>query len=287
MTKLLCFGLGYSARALVSRLNGQDWRISATTRSPEKLNQIADVGIAGFLFDGETASATARDAIASATHVLISAPPGAHGDPVLAHHQDDLANAASLKWIGYLSTVGVYGDWQGAWVDETTPPQPASERSRRRLEAEIAWLNFSARTGKPVKIFRLSGIYGPGRGPHEKLRAGTAQRIVKPGQVFNRIHVDDIARTLIASMSGTGQHSVYNVTDNEPAPPQDVVTFAARLMGIAPPPEITFEAANLKPMAASFYSENKRVRNTRIKDDLGVALAFPTYREGLQNLLDK
>jgi nucleoside-diphosphate-sugar epimerase len=283
---LFCFGLGYSARALVSQLRGQDWQIYGTARSPEKLSQIARMGVESHVFDGQTASATARDAIAKTTHVLVSAPPGPNGDPVLACHAKDLGSAPSLEWIGYLSTVGVYGDWQGEWVDEDTPPRPLSERSRCRLEAETAWLEFGARTGKRVRIFRLSGIYGPGRGPFEKVRTGTAQRIIKPGQVFNRIHVDDIARVLIASMSGLGQHSIYNVTDDEPAPPQDVVTFAADLLGISPPPEIDFDTANLKAMAASFYSENKRVRNARIKDDLGVALAFPTYREGLQNLLN-
>ncbi len=286
MNKLFCFGLGYSARTLVSQLRGQDWQIYGTARSLEKLSQIISMGVESHVFDGQTASATARDAIVKTTHVLVSAPPGSNGDPVLAYHAKDLASAPSLEWIGYLSTVGVYGDWQGEWVDENTPPRPLSERSRCRLEAETAWLEFGARTGKRVRIFRLSGIYGPGRGPFEKVRTGTAQRIIKPGQVFNRIHVDDIARVLIASMSGRGQHSIYNVTDDEPAPPEDVVTFAAGLLGISPPPEIDFDTANLKPMAASFYSENKRVRNARIKDDLAVALAFPTYREGLQNLLN-
>ncbi len=285
MKRLFCFGLGYSARALVSQLDRQSWQISGTVRSPDKLNEVRSLGLSGHLFDGGIASETVREDIAKTTHVLISAPPNASGDPVLACHGGDLARAPSLEWIGYLSTVGVYGDWQGAWIDEDTPPRPLSQRSRQRLEAETAWLDFSARTGKRVRIFRLSGIYGPGRGPLSKVRAGTAQRLIKPGQVFNRIHVDDIARVLSASMAGAGRHSVYNVTDDEPAPPQDVVTFGAELLGVSPPPEIAFEQADLRPMAASFYSENKRVRNTRIKDDLGVALAFPTYREGLKNLL--
>ena len=285
MNRLFCFGLGYSARTLVGHLRRPEWQVSGTIRSRELLSEIADLGVDGHHFDGEMANPAARDALSAATHILVSVPPGPAGDPVLASQANEIARAPDLRWIGYLSTVGVYGDWQGAWVDEDGPPRPISERSRRRLDAENAWSAFGASTGKRVTIFRLAGIYGPGRSPLDKVRAGTARRLIKPGQVFNRIHVDDISRALMASMSGAGRHTVYNVADDEPAPPQDVVTFAAGLLGLPPPPEMPFDRAGLTSMAASFYAENKRVRNRRIKDDLGVALAFPTYREGLRNLL--
>jgi nucleoside-diphosphate-sugar epimerase len=194
----------------------------------------------------------------------------------------DLHAAWSLAWIGYLSTVGVYGDRQGGWVDETSETQPISPRSRRRLAAEEAWCAFGAHTNRRVQIFRLAGIYGPGRSAIDRLQEGTARRIVKAGQVFNRIHVDDIAAVLRAAIAGNGTQQVYNVTDDEPAPPQDVIAFAADLMRLPPPPEIAFQEADLSPMAASFYADNKRVSNARLREDLGVQLKFPSYREGLR-----
>ncbi len=202
----------------------------------------------------------------------------------LRHHRDDIAALPDLAWIGYLSTVGVYGDHKGAWVDEETPTRPISERSLRRLQSEQAWLDFRNETGRRVEIFRLSGIYGPGRSVIDNLKAGTARRIIKPGQVFNRIHVDDIARVLAAAIDKDAGHSIYNVSDDEPAPPEEVVAYAAELLGLPVPPVVAFEAAGLRGMAASFWAESKRVRNVRIREDLGVELLYPTYREGLRAL---
>ena len=216
--------------------------------------------------------------------LLISAPPGQDGDTVLARYRDAIAKSR-IRWIGYLSTIGVYGDHGGAWIDETTPATPKSARSRGRLAVENAWLALGAETGKAVQVFRLSGIYGPGRNPIVKLREGRTQRIVKPGQVFNRIHVNDIAATLAASIERPRPGAVYNVTDDEPAPPQTVTEHAAALTGLPLPPAIDFETADLSPMARSFYGENKRVRNRLIREELGVQLAYPTYREGLAALV--
>ena len=219
--------------------------------------------------------------IAAADALLVSIAPDENGDPVLARFADAVAAAPRLNWIGYLSTIGVYGDRGGGWVDETTPPEPVSARSRERLAAEHAWLALGARSGRPVHVFRLAGIYGPGRNALRNLADGTAKRIVKPGQVFNRIHVDDIAAVLIASLARPRAGAIYNLADDEPAPAPDVVAYAAGLAGVPPPPEIPFAEAALGPMAASFYGESKRVANRLIKDELGVGLRHPTYREGL------
>jgi nucleoside-diphosphate-sugar epimerase len=215
------------------------------------------------------------------THLLSSVPPDADGDPVLRHHAADLAALPGLAWVGYLSTTGVYGDRQGGWVDEDSNLTPGTERGRRRLAAERAWLA----SGLPVHLFRLAGIYGPGRNQLAGLRAGTAQRIDKPGQVFSRIHVDDIATVLAASIACPSPGRAYNVCDNEAAPPAEVVAHAAGLLGMAPPPLVPFATAELSPMARSFYADSKRVDNARIKAELGVALRYPTYREGLAALL--
>jgi hypothetical protein len=281
MKSLFCFGLGYSAAALARRLDGEGWRITGTSTTEAGVSALEREGYRALLFDGTALSFPVRAALREATHVLVSVPPGAAGDPVLAHHGRDLAGAG-VEWIGYLSTIGVYGNHGGAWVDEDTAPHPVSERSRRRLAAEQGWLDLARRTGKRVQVFRLAGIYGPGSSAIDDIRNGTARRIVKPGQVFNRIHVDDIATVLLAAMAGRGKDSIYNVTDDEPAPPQDVVAFAAQLLGVPPPPEIGLAEADLSAMALSFYGENKRVRNARLKSALGVVLAYPTYREGLR-----
>lgn len=285
MTHLFCFGLGYSARALGEHLSREGWRVSGTARTRESADALAARGFNAFVFDGRSAGPGVEEALATSTHIVVSAPPDDDGDPVLRHYADALAKAPSLKWTGYLSTIGVYGDRQGAWVDEDTPPDPTSARSARRLEAENAWLQFGDDSGTRVDIFRLAGIYGPGRSALDRLRSGTAQRIIKPGQVFNRIHVGDITQTLCASIAGHGTHRIYNVTDDEPAPSEDVITYAADLLQVPPPPEIPFANAQLSPMAASFYGENKRVRNTRLREDLGITLKFPNYREGLRAIL--
>jgi nucleoside-diphosphate-sugar epimerase len=204
---------------------------------------------------------------------------------VLRHYRELVAGLSTLDWIGYLSTVGVYGDQSGALVDETATPLPNNERTKARAVAESGWLALGEEIGRPVQVFRLAGIYGPGRSALDKIAAGTARRVVKPGQVFNRIHVEDIATVLEASMARPRAGAVYNVADDEPAPPEDVVAYAAALLGVEPPPAVPFAEAELTPMARSFYSNLRRVCNARIKSELGVALAYPTYREGLRGVL--
>jgi nucleoside-diphosphate-sugar epimerase len=289
MTRLFCFGLGYSALHLARRLRADGWDVVGTARTAAGADAFAHEGFAPLVFDGSRPGDGIREALQAATHVLVSVPPDDGGDAVLQHHAADIAAAAAIGWIGYLSTVGVYGNRDGAWVDEDSPTNPSSERSRRRVAAEETWRAFGDREHKRVQIFRLAGIYGPGRSAIDRLRAGTAQRIIKPGQVFNRIHVDDIARTLHAAMSRNVDFDVgfdvFNVADDEPAPPQDVIAYAAHLLQVPPPPEIPFEDAKLSLMAKSFYVENKRVSNARLRADLGVDLEFPSYREGLRAIL--
>ena len=277
---LVVLGLGFSARAFVARARERFPRITATTRGGTA--EVA--GVAVRALGPDSLDARLADDLAGADAILVSVPPDADGDPALARLRPALA-AARPRWLGYLSTIGVYGDHAGAWIDEATPPAPASARSRVRLAVEEAWLALGREVGAPAQVFRLSGIYGPGRNALVKLREGRAQRIVKPGQVFNRVHVADIAGTLIASLDRPRAGAVYNVTDDEPAPPQDVTAFAAGLAGLPLPPEVDFATASLSPMARSFYGENKRVRNGLIKDELGVRLAYPTYREGLRAIL--
>lgn len=222
-------------------------------------------------------------ALNAASHILISAAPDEHGDPVLAALQDEIAKRASqFEWVGYLSTTGVYGDHQGDWVDESTALTPATKRGIARVEAEAAW---SAIPGLPLHIFRLAGIYGPGRGPFAKVRDGTARRIIKKGQVFSRTHVADIARVLAASINRPNPGAAYNVCDDDPAPPEDVIAYAAELLGLPIPEAVDYETAEMTPMARSFYAESKKVRNDRIKDELGVELLYPDYRSGLRALL--
>jgi len=281
--RLVVVGFGYSARAIADRLGARVGDLAATTRTPDKAAALAAAGARPIVFDGTAPSPELGAAIRAASHLVVSAPAEADGDPLLARHADDLAAAPDLGWIGYLSTVGVYGDFGGGWIDEATAPKPPHPRGRRRLEAEAGWLALGAARGVPAAVFRLAGIYGPGRNAFVNLAAGTAHRIVKPGQVFNRIRVDDIAATVVAGLDH-GATGLFNVADDEPAPPQEVVTFAAALMGVEPPPEVPFEEAALSPMARSFYGDCKRVRNERIKRELGVALAAPTYREGLTEL---
>lgn len=280
--RLFVFGVGYSSRAFVDAVRDRFAWIGGTTRSADKAKALQAAGIHPFLFDGTSPGTGIADALRKATHVLVSIAPGEDGDPVLNLHRADLA-ASKADWIGYLSTVGVYGNHDGAWVDEDTPCRPVSKRSVQRVAAETAWLEFSDDTGKAVQIFRLSGIYGPGRNTFENFKKGRARRLVKPGQVFNRIHVADIAGVLALAIDRPGTR-IFNVTDDEPAPPQDVVTLAASLLGVAAPPEIPFEDADLTPMARSFYGENKRVSNARVKAELGYQFQYPTYRIALDAL---
>jgi nucleoside-diphosphate-sugar epimerase len=285
MNHLLCLGLGYSAATLCRRLPQASWRITGTSRTQSGADRIQASAWHGIPFDGLAASPTLVDALASATHLLVSAGPDEQGDPFLRHHAGDLANARQLRSIVYFSTVGVYGDHQGEWVDETTVCRPKSARSLARVRAEQDWLQAAAVHNKPVAVLRLAGIYGPGRNAFENLLAGDARRIIKPGQVFNRIHVEDIATATLAAFTLGQDQKIINVTDDEPAPPQDVVTHAAHLLGLPPPPEIGFAEADLSPMARSFYGENKRVANRLLRSTLAVDLAYPTYREGLVALL--
>ncbi|CAX24818.1 MAG: SDR family oxidoreductase [Methylorubrum extorquens] len=282
---LFVFGLGFSARHFAERERARFNAVRATVTEPERARSLAaETGFTLRAFGPEADDPRIAEDLADTDVLLISAPPGRDGDTVLARYRDTIAKSR-IGWIGYLSTIGVYGDQGGAWIDETTPATPKSARSRDRLAVENAWLALGAETGKAVQVFRLSGIYGPGRNPIVKLRDGRTQRIVKPGQVFNRIHVADIAATLAASIERPRGGAVYNVTDDEPAPPQTVTEHAAELTGLPLPPEVDFETADLSPMARSFYGENKRVRNRLIREELGVQLAFPTYREGLAALV--
>ncbi len=280
---LFCFGLGYSAKFLVNQLAKKDWKITGTARTQQGVKQIIKLGYDGLQFTGLEKSDHITEALETATHILVSASPGANGDPVLAHHLDDL-NPAKLRWIGYLSTVGVYGNWDGAWVDESNETRPVSQRSKYRVEAENKWLEVFNRINIPVHIFRLAGIYGPSRNAFIKLQNGTARRIIKPGQVFNRIHAEDIAGVLEASIRKPNPGSIYNVADDKPCPPQDVVAYASELLNMDPPPPVPFEESDLSPMGRSFYGENKRVRNSKIKTELGVNLKFPTFKEGLNDI---
>ncbi|HEU0060818.1 MAG TPA: SDR family oxidoreductase [Hyphomicrobiaceae bacterium] len=282
--RLFCFGCGYTAEALLRRLAPRAMTCAGSRRS--LLEAVPPLpGLVLVAYAGDRPSLEVKRALTDTSHVLVSIPPDLEGDAVLRHYRHDLAGLSQLSWIGYLSSVGVYGDCQGAWVDETSPTRPGSERSLRRLEAEQAWLSFGQETGRRVEIFRLAGIYGPQRSVLDNLRGGTARRIIKSGQTFNRIHVDDIARTLAAAIDTDTGYRIYNVSDDEPAPPQDVVAYAAELLGLAVPPEIPFEHAELTGLAASFWSESRRVRNTRIRQELGVELLYPSYREGLRSLL--
>jgi len=278
--RLFIFGIGYSAQAFVKIIQSRCQWIAGTTRSAEGMTALQELGVTPHLFDGRSPGAGVAEALAEATHVLISIGPDANGDPVLNHYGEDLASAADLKWIGYLSTVGVYGNHDGAWVDEKSACRPVSKRSLWRVAAEQSWMSRAADLNVPLGLFRLAGIYGPGRSAFDKLRSGTAKRIIKPGQVFNRIHVDDIAAVLdlASNAEATG---IFNVTDNEPAPPQDVIAAAADIMGIEPPPEIDFTAADMTPMGRSFYGENKRVSNTHARSALGWDPIYPAYREAL------
>ncbi len=285
MNRLFCFGLGYSAARVARRLAAEGWSIAGSARTQEGAEAIAAHGYDALVFDGTRPNAQVRHELARASHVLVSVPPDAEGDPVLRHHGHDFRHAPSLGWIGYLSTIGVYGDSRGAWIDETAPVEATSERGRRRIAAEREWLAMGYGLRIATTSFRLAGIYGPGRSAIDRLRDGTAHCIVKPGQVFNRIHVDDIAAAVCAAMAARVVSEVYNVTDDEPAPPQDVVAYAAELLHMPPPPEIAFADAQLSPMAASFYADNKRVSNARLRQELGIALQFPTYREGLRAIL--
>lgn len=277
MNHLLCFGFGFSAQHLARLLGKTQWKITGTSRTDEGVSAMAVHGIHAIRFDA--LSAIPMDV----THVLSSVPPGVNGDPVLAAYGVALClQAAQFKWVAYLSTTGVYGDRAGAVVDETAELTPNTDRGQRRVDAEVAW---QAVPHLPLHIFRLPGIYGPGRNQLESVREGSARRVIKLGQIFSRIHVDDIAGILAASIAHPNPGRIYNVADDEPCPPQDVVTYAAALLRMKPPPEIAFEQAELSAMARSFYADSKSVSNMRVKQELAYRLKYPNYRVGLQSLL--
>lgn len=277
----MSFGHGYSARALAPLLLAQGFKVTGTTRSETKIDAIAATGVTPIVWPGTDVLSELQ----TATHLLISAGPNADGDPVLTALRAEISKIAPrLEWAGYLSTTGVYGDTQGAWVDEQSPLAPSTKRGTLRVQAEADWQSIA---GLPLHIFRLAGIYGPGRGPFAKVRSGTARRIIKKGQVFSRIHVEDIAQVLAASIAQPNPGAIYNLCDNDPAPPQDVIGHAAKLLDLPLPPEVDFDTADMTPMARSFYAESKRVRNDRIKDELGVVLKYPDYRSGLSALLQQ
>ncbi|MBR0963539.1 SDR family oxidoreductase [Bradyrhizobium diazoefficiens] len=273
--RLFILGLGYSARHFVRKFGGTFSHVAGTVRDPARRDDLS--GLELHTFAGEPTRETIRH-VGNADVLLVSIPPGSAGDPAIAAFGEALATGR--RKVVYLSTIGVYGDHAGGWVDESTPPQATLDRTRLRLMTEQAWCD--TRHGDAA-ILRLAGIYGPGRNALATLRSGSARRIIKPGQVFNRIHVDDIANAIMAAIRHQGG-GTWNVCDDEPTPPQDVITYAAGLMGIAPPPEEAFETAEMSAMARSFYSGSARVSNARLKNELGVTLDYPTYRHGLDAL---
>lgn len=282
--KLFAFGLGYCARFFIARPGKTFEAIAGTVRATAKAGEMTSGETETFVFSAEREDSGLEERVAAADVVLVSIPPGSSADPVLARFGHRLATSSRPQTIVYLSTVGVYGDRRGEWVDETMTPTPASERSLARLQAERSWVAIGKQGNKRVYILRLAGIYGPGRNVLRGLKEGTARRVVKRGHVTNRIHVEDIGRAIEAAIAHKGQGGIFNVSDDAPAPPQDVIVYAAMLMGIDPPPEQELEAADLTPLARSFYAENKRVSNRKLKEEFGIRLAYPTYRVGLEAL---
>jgi nucleoside-diphosphate-sugar epimerase len=279
--RLFCFGLGFTARTFAHDF--PDWTVMGTSRSPASDTLRDPISILPFRRDYPVENFTelAKDV----THILLSVPPDEAGDPVFDEMEAQIRALPALQWIGYLSTTGVYGNLEGDWVDENSPYNPSGARGERRVEAEKSWLGLFDEFGLPVHIFRLPGIYGPDRNQLVSLKNGKARRISKPGQIFSRIHVSDLAAILSASMNKPCPGSIYNIADDAPAPPEDVVAYAAELLGMPPPPIQDFESADLSPMARSFYADSKRVSNEKIKEELGIQLKYPTYREGLTALL--
>ena len=285
--KLFCFGYGYSCDFLGNALRKQDdWKIAGTTRDSDKKALLQQSGVKAFIFDYSKPLSDVKLFLKDTTHLLISTPPDDEGDPTFMMHGDDIAAMEGIEWIGYLSTTGVYGNRNGEWVDETSEVRPSSKRGTRRAIAEDQWLSLYEKRGLSVHVFRLAGIYGPGRSALDSVRAGLARRIDKPGHVFSRIHVEDIANILMASMARPNPGRIYNVCDDFAAPSHEVIDYACGLLGINSPPLIPFEAADMAPIARSFYNDNKRIRNDRIKDELGVSLLYPDYKSGLSACME-
>lgn len=284
---LFCFGYGYTCDHFGTALMRKGgWTIGGTTRDVEKKAQMQDTGIRAFLFDYRQPLTDPRHFLKGVTHLLLSAPPDDSGDPAFLMHGDDIAAMKDLQWVGYLSSTGVYGDRMGRWVDENAEVRPTTKRGSRRARAEEQWRGLAAKHGLPLHIFRLAGIYGPGRSALDSVRAGVARRIEKRNHAFNRIHVEDIVQILQASMENPRPGAIYNLADDNPAPSHEVIAYACEMLGLMPPPLIPFDEADMVPMARSFYAENKRVKNTLLKEELGVALKYPDYRAGLQGCLE-
>ena len=284
MPRLFCFGLGYSPSFLGDALLADGWHVAGTSRSETGCEALAARGFDAYRFDTDTPLADIS-VLEGTTHLLTAVPPGEAGDAVLAHHAPHVTALKTLTWVGYLSATSVYGDTGGAWIDETAACNPRTERGRRRVAAEAQWLALSRAEGFPVHIFRLAGIYGPGRSALDQVRAGRARRIDKPDHLFSRIHVDDIIAVLRASMARPNEGAIYNLCDDTPAASADVTSHACALLGVEPPPLIAFDEAGLSPMARSFYADNRLVRNERIKSELGVTLKHPDYNSGLSAIL--
>lgn len=286
MKKLFCFGYGYTCDYLAHDLMRKgNWSVAGTTRDPEKKAFLRNHGVKAYLFDYEHPLGDPYSILEGTTHLLISTPPDDSGDPAFAMHAEDILKIKSLEWVGYLSTTGVYGDRDGGTVDELSEIRPNNQRGSRRVRAEAQWYSLFEEAGIPVHIFRLAGIYGPGRSALDSVRAGVARRINKPGQVFNRIHVEDIVQTLIASMNRPNPGAAYNLSDDDPVPSWQVITYACEILGITPPPLMPYEEADMAPIARSFYKDNKRVLNNRIKNELGVKLLYPNYQVGIESCL--
>jgi nucleoside-diphosphate-sugar epimerase len=281
--QLFCFGLGFSSQALAKRLLPQGWDVSGTVRGEQEDSRAKNISVC--FFDGSHPTTEISEAISHATHLLITIPPQPSGDVVLENFAEEISRARQLQWIGYISSTGVYGDTQGEWVDESSPLLASTDHNRQRIEVESAWLKIGKDHGLPVMIFRCVGIYGPGRNLLVSVRQGRARRIDKPGLVFSRIHSEDLAQTLEASMKKPQLGEIYNVSDDCPSPPVEAVEYACSLLGVEPPPLVLFEKADLSPTARGFYITNKRVSNKKIKQELGVTLLYPDYRSGLNELL--
>lgn len=285
--KLFCFGYGYTCDYLGHDLieSNQDWRIFGTTRDPDKQKSLCARNVEAHIFDYEHPLADPLYYMEGTTHLIISTPPSDDGDPTFLMHAQDILHIPTLQWVGYLSTTGVYGDCGGEWVDETAEVRPISQRGSRRAKAENQWLSLFKSHNLPVYIFRLAGIYGPGRSALDSIRAGVARRINKPGHAFGRIHVEDIVQTLHASMAAPNPGEIYNVTDGNPAPSHEVIAYACELLGRPAPPLLNFDDTDMAPMARSFYMDNRRVSNTKILNELGIELKYPDYKSGLRGCL--
>ncbi len=287
---LFCFGYGYTCDYIAHALSHEkqiagDWKTSGTTRDPEKRESLIQRGIEAYIFDYEHPLPDPPQTLEGITHLLISTPASGDGDPVFNMHAEDILKIKSLKWVGYLSTTNVYGDREGEWVDESSELRPSTKRGSRRKQAEEQWQSLLKTHNLPLHIFRLSGIYGPGRSALDSVRAGMARRINKPGHVFSRTHVEDIAQTICASMANPNPGAIYNICDDEAAPSHEIISYACELLNRIPPDMIDFDLADLAPITRSFYCDNKHVHNDRIKEELGINLKYKNYREGLRGCL--